>query len=82
MAKSYKKQKPESEHLRVPKHSHCELCGAPVRYGMEYCNAEHKKLFEKKARNERLKNAIPVIFVIIIAAASLLISIMMFAPPP
>ena len=81
MSKSYKKQKEQDLHLQVPKHSHCELCGAPVRYGMEYCNAEHKKLFEKNARKERLKNALPVIFVIIIAAASLLISIMMFSPP-
>ena len=82
MAKPHKKRKPEKPHLQVPKHAHCELCGAPVRYGMEYCNAEHKKLFEKMARKERLKNAIPVIFVIIIAASSLLLSIMMFAPPP
>ncbi len=80
MAKAYKKQKQDMSHLQVPKHSHCELCGAPVRYGMEYCNAEHRKLFEKNARKERLKSAIPVVFVVIIAAASLLISIIMFSP--
>lgn len=80
MAKAYKKQKQDMPHLQVPKHSHCELCGAPVRYGIEYCNAEHKKLFEKNARKERLKSAIPVVFVVIIAAASLLISIIMFSP--
>lgn len=81
MAKSYKKRKQETPHLQVPKHTHCELCGSPIRYGMEFCNAEHKKLFEKNARKERLKSAIPVLFVIVIAAASLIISVMMFTPP-
>ncbi|MFW9934733.1 MAG: DUF2116 family Zn-ribbon domain-containing protein [Candidatus Thorarchaeota archaeon] len=80
MSKPQKKHQAQP-HLQVPKHAHCELCGAPVRYGMEFCNAEHKKLFQKKARKDRLMNAIPVIIVIIIAAASLLISIIMFTPP-
>jgi len=82
MSNSYKKRKEQTPHLQVPKHAHCELCGAPVRYGMEFCNAEHKDLYKKKARKERLMSAIPVIFVIIIAAASLMISIIMFSPPP
>ncbi|MFX1317580.1 MAG: DUF2116 family Zn-ribbon domain-containing protein [Promethearchaeota archaeon] len=81
MPNSHKKHKEKEPHLQVPKHAHCELCGAPVRYGMEYCNAEHKNLFAKKARRERLMNAIPVIIVIIIAAASLLLSVIMFRPP-